>query len=96
MRKIKNIKQLQSEKKRIKQEQEELENRIRSNWSQLKECLKPSTVAKETFSSIFKNKAEENVQPESVLKNTFTYGAALLAKKIADKTENIFYKMCRK
>jgi hypothetical protein len=85
MKKIKSIKQLKVEKKRIKQQQEELEDRIRSNWNGLKESLKPANIAQETFSRMIKNKTEKNLNGDSVLKSTFNYGVTLLAKKFADK-----------
>lgn len=85
MKKIKSIKQLQTEKKRIKQHQEELEKKIRSNWNELKECLRPVNIAKDTFSKVIKNKTEENLNGESILKSTFTYGFTLLAKRFTDK-----------
>lgn len=85
MKKIKSIKQLQAEKNRIKQHQEELENKIRSNWKELKECLNPINVAKDTFSKMIQNKTAENLNDESILKSSFTYGVTLLAKRFADK-----------
>jgi hypothetical protein len=85
MRKIKNIKQLKAEKKRIKQQQEELENKIRNNWKDLKECLRPANLAKDAISSIFKSKTEKNQDDENIFKSSFAYGVNLLAKKFADK-----------
>jgi hypothetical protein len=85
MKKIKGIKQLQSEKERIIHHQEELEKKIKRNWQELKESLKPINVVKDTFSNVIRNKTVEKLNDESVLKSSFTYGIALLAKKIADK-----------
>jgi uncharacterized protein YllA (UPF0747 family) len=93
MKKIKSIKQLQNEKRRIKLREEELEKKIRGNWNELKESLKPASIVKETFSNAMKHKAENNVNGESVFKNTFTYGMSLLAKKIADKAGIGFNKL---
>jgi hypothetical protein len=95
MKKIKSIKQLPAEKKRIKLREEELEKKIRGNWNELKETLKPASIAKETFNNAMKHKTENNVNGESVFKSTFTYGMSLLAKKFADKAEaglNKFFK----
>lgn len=86
MKKIKSIKQLKAEKKRIKQRQEELEEKIRSNWKELKENLRPVNIVKDTFSNIMKGKAEENLYGDGFVRNAFTYGVTLLAKKIVDKT----------
>jgi len=85
MKKIKSIKQLKAEKKQIKQRQKELESKIRNNWKELKECLRPVNIAKDTFGKVIKNKTEENLNGESILKSTFTYGVTLLAKRFADK-----------
>lgn len=96
MKKIKSIRQLQNEKKRIKLREEELEKKIRSNWSELKESIKPAAIAKDTFSKVMRDKTEDNVNGESVLKSTFTYGMSLLAKKFADKAGERFDKMFKK
>ena len=85
MKKIKGIKQLQLEKERIKQHQEELEKKLKTNWQELKESLKPVNIIKDTFSSTVRKKTAENLNDQSILKSSFTYGVALLAKKIADK-----------
>ena len=85
MKKIKSIKELQTEKKQIIKHQEELKNKIRSNWIELKECLKPINVAKNTLSKMIRNKTAENLNDESILKSSFTYGVILLAKRFADK-----------
>jgi predicted nucleic acid-binding Zn-ribbon protein len=96
MKTIKNIQQLQSEKKRIKQQQQNLEDKIRSNWNELKESLKPANVAKGALSKVMQNNTADNINGESVLKSTFTYGASLLAKKMADKAGEKFNKIFKK
>lgn len=96
MKKFKSIKQLQTEKMRLIQQQEKLENKIRSNWNELKECLKPVNIAKDIFSKVIKNKTEQNLNGESILKSTFTYGVTLLAKRLLDKAEEKLDKFCRK
>ena len=47
MKTIRSKQQLQEEKKRLKQRQEDLEKAIRQDWSDLKYTLKPSSLAKE-------------------------------------------------
>lgn len=96
MKKIKSIQQLRAEKKRLKQEVEERENTIRVNWLQLKETLKPANMAKGALSKVLNDKTADNMNGESVLKNTFTYGVSLLAKKIADKAGEKFDKLFKK
>ena len=85
MKKIRSIRQLQAEKKRIQQHQEELERKIRGNWKDLKDCLNPANVAKEALNKVIRNKTEDNMNGDSILKNTFTYGVSLLAKRFAEK-----------
>lgn len=86
MKKIKSIKQLKAEKKRIMQRQEELEDKIRSNWKELKENLRPVNIVKDSFSSFMKGRTEDNLYGDGFVKNAFTYGITLLAKKFVDKT----------
>ncbi len=85
MKKIKNIRQLQNEKKRILQHQQNLEDTIRSNWYELKGILKPANVAKEALSKVMQHETADTINGQGILKSTFTYGASLLAKKMADK-----------
>ena len=85
MKKIKNKKQLRAEKKRIRMRQEELEKKIRSNWNELKESVRPVNVAKETFREFVRKKTEENLEDESILKSTIKYGISRLAKRFTDK-----------
>lgn len=96
MKKIRSKKQLRAEKKRMKLRQEELEKKIRSKWNELKETLRPMNMAKDTFSKVMENKAEENLKDESVLKSTIRYGVSLLAKKFTDKAGEKFEWMFRK
>jgi len=86
MKKIKSIKQLKAEKKRIQQRQEELEDKIHSNWKELKENLRPVNIVKDSFSNIMKGKTGENLYGDGFVKNAFTYGVTLLAKKLVEKT----------
>lgn len=96
MKKIKNIKQLQAEKRRIKLEQENLENKIRSNWKEVKESLKPVNIAKDTLGSILRKKTAESPDDDNILKSSFTYGLNLLAKKFADKAGEKLSKVFKK
>lgn len=70
----------------MKERQEELEQKIRSNWKDLKNQLRPVNMAKDAYTSFVHHKTEEAQKGDSVLKSTLSYGASLLAKKIADKT----------
>jgi hypothetical protein len=52
MEKIKNMQQLQLKKKQIELRQKALLEKIRNNWVQLKENVKPVNIAKETLVNI--------------------------------------------
>jgi hypothetical protein len=90
MKKIKNKKQLQEEKKRIKIRKTELEKKMQSQWNGLKDSLRPVNIAKDTFSSFLDKKAVENLADESILKSTLNYGISLMAKKFTDKAGEKF------
>jgi type II secretory pathway component PulF len=81
MKKIKSIDSLKEEQKRIKQEQQNIENRIRVNWQYLKKSMQPSSIAKEALQNIIEHKTASNN-----LKDTFIYAADLLSKKLAAKS----------
>ncbi|MEO7265135.1 MAG: hypothetical protein ABIW38_09495 [Ferruginibacter sp.] len=58
MKKIKNLEQLEYEKKLLDQKEQLLYYKIKSSWHDLKTSLKPVNLAKDFFSSIFKKKAK--------------------------------------
>ena len=88
MKTIRSIRQLKLEKKRIHLERDELENKIRRNWGDLKENLKPATIAKDTLNSFIQNKTAQKQKEDGILKSAINYGLALLAKKFTDKAGN--------
>lgn len=85
MKKINNIKQLQAEKNRIIRDQEELENKIRSDWKDIKVSLKPDRIIGDSFIDAIINSIKKEVNGERVLKSTFMYGTGLLARKLVSK-----------
>ena len=84
MKRIKTIKQLRAEQIRINQQQEELEDKIRSNWRELKESLRPVNIAKDVIGNFLKSKTEK-IDEDDLLKSSFVYGVYRLLKKFADK-----------
>lgn len=96
MKKIKSIKHLQAEKKRMKQEQQYLEDRIRGNWKEVKVSLRPANIAKDAMDSIFKNRTDKNLEDDNILKSSFNYGISILAKKFTDKAAEKLGKIFRK
>lgn len=85
MKKIKSIRQLKAEKKRLQQQQAELEHRITGQWVALKSSLKPASLAKNAYNTMMDNKAEANYNDGSILKSTLNYGISLLTKKFTEK-----------
>jgi hypothetical protein len=85
MKKFSSIKELQPEKKRIQQHQRELETRIRGNWSDLKESVKPVNIAKDAFSTMIRNKTRESLSSSNIIKGVLSIGAALLVKRVVNK-----------
>jgi cell division septum initiation protein DivIVA len=97
MKKIRSKQQLEAEKKRLQKEIVQLEEKISNHWHELKQSLQPSAVAKDALNKVIKHQTEHTINgEESILKNTFTYGISLLAKKLADKAEQKFDRMFNK
>ncbi|MFZ1368805.1 MAG: hypothetical protein WAR78_00400 [Ferruginibacter sp.] len=85
MKKIKSIKQLKAEKQRLLLQQQELEDRMRGNWSAVKAGLSPANIAKDTMGSIFKGVTNLAVNKEGIIKGAIALGIGFLAKKIAKR-----------
>jgi hypothetical protein len=85
MKKFSSIKDLQPEKKRILQHQRELENKMRGNWSDLKESVKPVNIAKGALSRVIRNQARKTLSSSNIIKGVLSIGAALLVKRVVNK-----------
>lgn len=85
MKKIKDMGQLKSRKKHLRERQGELEKTIKKDWQELKEKLRPRAIAKEAFGEWIDKKEQSTRNGENILSSTLSYGASLLAKKIAAK-----------
>ena len=90
---IKSIKHLRAEKRRLARQQEELEQKIRRTWSELKESTKPANIAAAAFGDTEKNNPKKSSDNSSVIKNIVAFGVSILAKKLADKTGEKLGKM---
>ncbi len=88
MKKIKSLKQLQAEKKLLKQRQEALEDKMRSNWNELKDSMKPLNIAKNALGTVLKVGAAGALNGKGMVRNAVTYGVTLLANKFIDKWSN--------
>lgn len=96
MKKIKSIKQLKAEKMRISQQLYNLENKMNNQWNELKYNLKPSSLLKDTFSSIIKNKGETSFSSENLVKSTLAFGISLLSNRLARKMGEKFSSLFKK
>jgi hypothetical protein len=85
MKKIKSIKQLKAEKKRLIERQAELEKAIKYDWRDVKESLTPTNVAGQAFSKMFEEKDKQN--GNSFIADSIAQIAAGIAKKLAEKAE---------
>lgn len=87
MKKIRNMRHLKAEKKKLKTRQEELEKNFGNDWSQLKETLHPKRVAGDVVRSWMNKKTNDLVNRKTILQSTLSYGASLMAKRFAEKAE---------
>ncbi len=83
-KKIKSIKQLNAEKKRLLQRQAELEKAIRYDWRDVKESLKPKYVAGKVIAKLFDKTEQNGLDP---LAAGLSHLAAALTKIAVEKAE---------
>ncbi len=96
MTKIKSIKQLRAEKKRVALHLQELEQKMQHNWKELKEAINPVNLAAGAFNDALKSNTQKNNEDNGLLKGILTFGATILAKKLATKTGEKLGKMFHK
>ncbi|MFT3845263.1 MAG: hypothetical protein QM725_09430 [Lacibacter sp.] len=86
-KRIKSLKHLREEKKRLEQRKVELEKAIHYDWRDVKESIKPRHFAGQILSGIF----NENRNVENTNQNTMADGlsaiAAILTKIAVEKIE---------
>ena len=80
----------------MKQRQTALEDKIRTDWKELKERLRPVNITKDAIESVLHKKASAVTNDGGVVKNALSYGITLLAEKLAamaaEKLNKIFSK----
>ncbi len=81
MKTIKNRSQIRDEKRRLRQRREDLEIRIRRQWQELKQELRPASIAGVALGSLMRP-----AEGRGVLRETLEYGLGLLAHKLVDTT----------
>jgi hypothetical protein len=85
MKRIRTIKELNTEKKRLAQREVELEKAIKYDWRDLKDSLKPGHVAEEVFAGLFTGKEKQN--GHTIFSDGVAGMAAKLARKLVEKAE---------
>ena len=96
MKKIKHIKDLQVMKMELRIKQLEQERKIRNNWNELKEGLKPRNFIKDTLA----DNSFTTSSKESLFTSALGFGAGLLSKKFTEiagqKIEGVIDKLFSK
>ena len=96
MKKIKNLGQLREQKALLAVRQLQAEKNVRIHWDNLKEELRPASLAAEAIDKITHEGTTEKKDQKNILKSTFTYGLTLLAQKLAEKADNKIKKAFKK
>jgi hypothetical protein len=96
MKKIKSIRQLQAEKKRIRQQQGAMEKRIRESWQGVKENLRPANIAKEAIGGFLGKKTAGSEHEDSLFKTAVNFGLSILAGKLTEKAGEKISKVFKK
>lgn len=96
MKKISNIQQLKAQQEWLKQRQAELEEKMQADWEELKLSLKPVNLAKQACNHRIEQRLQQQLKDDNIWKNTLTYSAALLGKRIADRAKEKWDKIFAK
>ena len=83
MKKIRNIKQLKAEKKRLSEQRKGLERSIKTDWSDLKESFRPGNFAEELLSGLFRKK--EKCSQNGFIADSISGFASSYARKMFEK-----------
>lgn len=90
MQKIKSIKELKEEKRRLEQYQELIELRISDNWKELKDSLQPSSIIKSTYNNTIFSGLANVLNSKNLFTGVLIFGGSLLVKKLAEKGSQKF------
>lgn len=96
MKKFKNAKALNEEKKRLKMRRAELEKAIIYDWRDVKDSLKPKNMAGQVFSGMAGEKDTENKTGPGMLSEMAAKFASKLAGKAEDKLKDKIGKWFKK
>lgn len=84
MKKFKNARELNEEKKRLKMRRAELEKAIKYDWRDVKDSLNPKNIAGRVFSGTANERSGESGTEAGILSEM----AAKFASKLAGKAED--------
>lgn len=87
MKKIRNMKQLLFEKKKLRNRQEELEKNFGYDWKELKGTLRPQNLAGDIFRSWLYKKTNDPEGSKNMLQSALSFGVTWIAKRMAAKAE---------
>ncbi|MES1213930.1 MAG: hypothetical protein ABUT20_00315 [Bacteroidota bacterium] len=94
MKKIKTIKELNAEKKKLLNRRYELEKAIYYDWKDLKHSVNRENIMSDLFSK--NKKATEEQNSNSIFTDTISEFARRLTLKLAEKAEGHIYKRFKK
>jgi hypothetical protein len=92
MKKINSMTLLQTERKKVMQRQEFLEEKIRNNWNDLRVGMKPANIAKDAFNQVTSGRTRGIFSHRGVVKGLVSFGAALLVKRMMKKRADRLFK----
>ena len=94
MKKFKSIRQLNAEKKWLKERRAELEKAIKYDWRDLKKSLRPMNVAGQVISNLIDR--GENQKGHTFISDTVSEMTARFTRKLVEKTETKIGKWFKK
>lgn len=86
-KRIKSLKHIREEKKRLEQRRAELEKAIHYDWRDVKESVKPKNFAGQIFSGIFNESKNVENANQNALADGLANIAALLTKYFVERVE---------
>jgi len=96
MKKFKNAKELNEEKKRLKMRRAELEKAMKYDWRDVKDSLKPKNIAGQVFAGIGGDKDTGTKNDSGILSEMAARFASKLASKAEDKLKDKIGKLFKK
>lgn len=93
MKKIRNIEQLRARREWLRNRQQEIEQKMQTDWEEWKNSLRPLNLAKQACNKTLESRLQQQFKEDNIWKNTLTYSAALLGRRIAEKAREKWEKI---